>query len=149
MLFGISHFDRTNRGESQWDDRKLNPNIYWTHLRTTISAILANTNTAAAASPPDGPELARERRRAVEEMNGTYEEASELVCMVEDSVGLDYPATDGEHPTKAEQARAETALPETLESLSRMENRMHKELSCVAKARRGLARMARSGRGQQ
>ena len=62
---GISNFDRINRGESQWDDRKLNPNIYWTHLRTTISAILANTNTAASASPPDGPELVWKLRRAL------------------------------------------------------------------------------------
>jgi hypothetical protein len=145
---GISNFDRINRGESQWDDCKLNPNIYWTHLRTAISAILANTNTAAAASPPDGAELARELRRAMEELNGTSEEASELVCMVEEGFGLDYPATDGERPTDAEQARAEAALPGTLESLATLENRMRKELWHVAKARRGLARMARAGREQ-
>jgi hypothetical protein len=42
VFFGISNFDQTNRGESQWDDRKLKPNIYWTHLRTgaTIGGIM-------------------------------------------------------------------------------------------------------------
>jgi hypothetical protein len=106
-----------------------------------------------AGGPPhgslsEGEELARELRRAMEELNGTSEEANELVCVVEDGFGFDYPATDGERPTEAEQARAEAALPDTLESLARLENRMRKELWHVAKARRGLARMARAGRGQ-
>ena len=96
-------------------------------------------------SPSEGVELARELRRAVEELNGTSEEANELVCVVEDSFGFDYPATDGERPTEAERARAEAALPGTLESLATLENRMRRELWQVAKARRGLARIVRKG----
>jgi hypothetical protein len=111
--------------------------------------MLVNTNTAAADSPPDGPELARKLRRAMAELNGASEDANELVCVVEDSFGFDYPATDGERPTDAEQARAEAALPETLGSLARLENRMRRELWHVAKARRGLARMTRAGQGQR
>jgi hypothetical protein len=62
--------------------------------------MLANTNTAASANPPDGSELARELRRAMVELNGASEEANELVCVVEDSFGLDYPATGGRAPDR-------------------------------------------------
>jgi hypothetical protein len=104
--------------------------------------------TSTAASPPEGPQLARDLRRALDGLNETSEDAGELVCIVEDSFGLDYPATDSERPTKAEQAEAKAALPGALESLVKLENQLRKQLWFMAKARRGLARMARAGQGQ-
>ena len=98
--------------------------------------------------PLDGPQLARELRTALDDLMGVGEDAGELVCIVEDSFGLDYPAAEDQRPTEAEQAAARMAVPGALEALAKAENQMRKELWLMAKARRGLARAARAGQGK-
>ena len=104
------------------------------------------TNTAT--SPPDGPQLARELRKALDDLMEVGEDAGELVCIVEDSFGLDYPAAEDQRPTAAEQAAAKMAVPGALEALAKAENQMRRQLWLMAKARRGLARAARAGQGK-
>jgi hypothetical protein len=103
---------------------------------------------STATGPPDGPQLARDLRKALDDLMEVGEDAGELVCIVEDSFGLDYPAAEDQRPTEAEQAAAKMAVPGALEALAKAENEMRRQLWLMAKARRGLARMARAGRGQ-
>ena len=104
------------------------------------------TNTATG--PPDGPQLVRELRKALDDLMEVGEDAGELICIVEDSFGLDYPAAEDQRPTAAEQAAAKMAVPGTLEALAKSENQMRKQLWLMAKARRGLARAVRAGQGK-
>jgi hypothetical protein len=103
--------------------------------------------TSTATSLPDGPQLALDLRRALDELNSTSEDAGELVCNVEDAYGLEFPATDGQRPTEAEQAKARAAMPAVLERLAKLENQLRKQLWSLAKARRGLNRIVRAGQG--
>jgi hypothetical protein len=102
----------------------------------------------ASTSHPDAPQLARELRTALDGLMDVGEDAGELVCIVEDSFGLDYPAAEGQRPTEAEQAAARMAVPATLEALAKAENEMRRQLWLVAKARRGLAKILRAGQGK-
>ena len=89
----------------------------------------------------------RRLRKALDGLMDVGEDAGELVCIVEDSYGLDYPAAEGQRPTAAEQAAARMAVPGALDAIAKAENEMRRQLWLVAKARRGLARMARAGQG--
>ncbi len=80
----------------------------------------------AITSHQDGPQLARELRKALDDLMGVGEDAGELVCIVEDSFGLDYPAVEDQRPTAAEQAAAKMAVPGTLEALAKAENQMRR-----------------------
>jgi hypothetical protein len=102
----------------------------------------------AHGPPLDGPQLARELRKALDGLLEVGENAGELVCIVEDSFGLDYPAAEGQRPTEAEQAAARMAVPGALEEIAKAENEMRRQLWLVAKARRSLARAARAGQGK-
>lgn len=101
----------------------------------------------ASTSHPDGPQLARELRAALDGLLEVGEDASEMVCIVEDSFGLDYPAAEDKRPTEAEQAAARMALPGALEAVAKAENQMRRQLWLVAKARRSLAKAVRAEQG--
>jgi hypothetical protein len=101
--------------------------------------------TSTATSRRDGLQLAHDLRKALDDLMDVGEEAGELICIIEDSYGINYPAADGERPTAAEQAAAKIATPGTLEALAKAENQLRKQLWFMAKARRGLARMVRKG----
>jgi hypothetical protein len=101
----------------------------------------------ASTSHPDGPQLTRDLRTALDSMMEVGEDAGEMICIVEDSFGLDYPATDGERPSEAERAAAKMALPGALEAVAKAENQMRRQLWLVAKARRSLAKAVRAEQG--
>ena len=71
-----------------------------------------------------------------------------MVCIVEDSFGLDYPAAEDKRPTEAEQAAARMALPGALDAIAKAENQVRKQLWLVSKARRSLARTLRAEQGE-
>jgi hypothetical protein len=104
-------------------------------------------DTPASTSHPDGPQLTRDLRTALDGLLEVGEDASEMVCIVEDSFGLDYPAADGGRPTASEQAAAKMALPGALEAVAKAENQMRRQLWLVAKARRSLAKAMRAEQG--
>jgi hypothetical protein len=87
---------------------------------------------------------ARELRRALDQLLDLAEEAGEKVCVVEDAHGLEYPASEGELPAAAEQAKARAGLGAALGELARIEDRLGKQLAAMAKARWALARARRS-----
>ncbi|MGA7741344.1 MAG: hypothetical protein WBP56_08255 [Polyangia bacterium] len=109
--------------------------------RGGVGAVLAKTST-------DGPDLARKLRKALDDLLEVGEDAGELVCIIEDSFDIDYPATDGEWPSEAEQAAARMALPGALDTIAKAENQVRKQLWLVSKARRSLARTLRAEQGE-
>ena len=66
------------------------------------------------------PELARELRRALDELGALVEDANKHACVVEDAFGLDAPVADFERLGEAEQAKARTELPGAPEALAEL-----------------------------
>ncbi|MGC9986100.1 MAG: hypothetical protein ABSF35_21045 [Polyangia bacterium] len=94
------------------------------------------------------PELARELRRALDELGALVEDANKHACVVEDAFGLDDPVADFERLGEAEQAKARTELPGVLEALAELGNRIHRQLWVLGHGAQGPRRGAAGGAGK-
>ena len=101
-----------------------------------------------AKTSTDMPEMARELRRALDQLGALVEDANKHACVVEDAFGLDDPVADFERVGEAEQAKARAEMPGALEALADLGNRIHRQLWVMARARRGLAKILRAGQGK-
>ena len=94
---------------------------------------------------PAGADLARELRRALDALGDAVEDADARICTIEDAHGLEYPGQD-EAPDAGERGRARAGLDAALDALGLGENAMRRQLWRLARARRALAKLVRTGR---
>jgi hypothetical protein len=97
---------------------------------------------------PTGTDLARELRLALDAIGALVEDANEHVCTVEDAHGLEFPGRDAT-PDAGEQGRARANLAAALDALGKSEDAMRQQLWMLDRARRALARIARTERAVQ
>jgi uncharacterized membrane protein YccC len=97
---------------------------------------------------PTGSDLARELRLALDALGALVEDANEHVCTVEDAHGLEFTGRD-ETPDAREQGRARANLAAALDALGKSEDAMRQQLWMLDRARRALARIARTERAVQ